>query len=311
MFNSDKSLFKKMALWQFFVVALTSVITYAITYYFYYDFFKHIPASILIKISFGIFILMIPVLLVFTLILFKWLYTREAKRSADHNKFKGDLVQNISHEVRTPLTSITGHVQLLEEISDNLNETQKSCLSRIGNGAKKLSSIFDDILELSMLENEAPLFIEELNSRDFVSHIVSSLQAVYSDKNHHVELDLGDFEFDGDAKLLEMSFKNIIENAFKYTPKGGSIFVSLKSDGERVKFLVRDSGPGMSKADGERVFERFFRSEQFRNSEVKGSGLGLAICKHAVGRHQGRVWVVSVENHGSSFFIELPAKQNS
>ncbi|MCK5883959.1 MAG: HAMP domain-containing histidine kinase [Bacteriovoracaceae bacterium] len=311
MFSSDKSFFKKLALAQLLVVSITAFITYGTTHLFYRELFSQTTTFSMVKIFLAIFLIMVPVLFLFSAILFKWLYARDTKRRVDHNKFKGDLVQNISHEVRTPLTSISGHVQVLEEISDNLNETQKSCLTRIGKGARQINQLFNDILELSILENESPLFIEEINSRDIVESIVDQVCTLYPDANHELTLDLADFEFEGDAKLLEMTFKNIIENSFKYTPEGGDIFISFKSNGDYIKFVVRDSGNGIPKEEQGRVFERFYRGNLVRNSKIKGTGLGLSICKHAANRLNGRTWVVSLENHGTSFFVELPAKQPS
>lgn len=265
--------------------------------------YHHLVLSIWVRII--LFIL--PLLFGTSVLLIILLYRHDQRRQCQHQKLKGDLVANISHEVRTPLTSIAGYLQLLVDSKLELTADQKDYFSRLDLGVKQLHGLFADVLELSLLENEMPLNEEWINSRDFLEQILYKLEGSYRHKQLDIQLDIADFEFWGDGKLLEMVFKNIIDNACKYSRERGEIKLIFKLDGEFCRFICRDRGEGIPVEAQARVFERFYRGDGTRERGIAGSGLGLSIAKHAINRHLGRIWFASVENQGTSFFVEFPS----
>lgn len=256
-----------------------------------------------------ILFLLLPALFLVSAILLWRLYLIDQKQQVAHQKLKGDLVANISHEVRTPLTSINGYLQLLKSEVGATSDSQRDYLERMELGVKQLSNLFSDVLELSLLENEMPLDEELLNSRDLINGIIRKLQSVYRDKLLHFSIEVEDFDFFADGKLIEMVFKNIVDNACKYSRVEGEIRVIFKRDVDTCRFICRDKGKGIPSHLENRIFERFYRGE--RDPSITGTGLGLSIAKHAVERHGGRVWYASVENQGTSFFVDLPYRQHS
>lgn len=255
--------------------------------------------------------ILLPALLFLSLVLLRLLYRMDERQQIAHQKLKGDLVANISHEVRTPLTSIIGYLQLLESESSLMSAEQRDYLNRLKLSVKQLHSLFADVLELSLLENEMPLNIECLNSRDLIDQVVRQVEMVYLDKKLSIETDIEDFEFWADGKFIEMVFKNIVDNACKYSKLSGDIYLIFKRDGDLCRFICRDRGVGIPSDLEGRIFERFYRGAAVKESGIPGTGLGLSIAKHAVGRHQGKIWYASVQNQGTTFFVELPLQLHS
>ncbi len=257
----------------------------------------------------SILLILLPALFLLSAVLLWQFYNMDQRQQIAHQKLKGDLVANISHEVRTPLTAITGYLQLLKSSRSDFTLEQVDYLQRMQISVKQLGNLFSDVLELSLLENEMPLAYADINSRDMINCIIKTLSSSYLEKRISFVLEIEDFDFSGDGKFIEMVFKNILDNACKYSHSQGEVRVIFKRDGERCRFICRDKGKGIAASLENRIFERFFRGE--RDASIAGTGLGLAIAKHAVERHQGRLWYASIENQGTSFFVELPLQPNS
>ncbi len=236
-------------------------------------------------------------------------------------KIRKDFVANVSHELRTPLTSIKGYVEALLDGSKDDPQTAAAFLEIIMKQSNRLNLILDDLLQLSQIESGQVLFRHEpVELRALLERTVAVIQPLADKKHHQIELSFPDeiLVVDGDEERLVQVFINLLENAVKYTPDHGRIYVSLRpaqqnpatAQRRMVEIVVADSGIGIPEADRPRVFERFYRVDKARSRELGGTGLGLAIVKHIVEAHSGQVWVEAHVPKGSRFVVHLPARQD-
>ena len=221
-----------------------------------------------------------------------------------------DFVANVSHELKTPLTSIRGFVETLEDGAINDSDNARRFLAIIKKHAQRLGNIIDDLLRLSELESGGGIEMAELDLKGLIDEIVMGFGHSLAVKQHRlsVETSGGDFTIRGDKDRLEQVFVNLIDNAIKYTKEGGQIKVHLVSTGDFVTATVEDNGIGIPKEDIERVFERFYRVDKARSRELGGTGLGLSIAKHIVLAHNGKISIESGVNKGTKVFVTLPKK---
>ncbi len=230
-----------------------------------------------------------------------------------------DFVANVSHELRTPLTSIRGYVEALQDGGKDDPETTTQFLAIIATQSERLNLILDDLLQLSRIESGQMAFKREpVNLRSVIERSVAIVRPLADKKQHQVGTTVAD-ELPpvlGDEDRLVQVLTNLLDNAVKYTPPGGSIAVAAQAiapPGEApggtpsVEISVQDTGLGIPEADRPRVFERFYRVDKARSRELGGTGLGLAIVKHLVEQHGGQVWVEARQPSGSRFVVRLPA----
>ncbi len=231
-------------------------------------------------------------------------------QEVDH--VKQELVSNVSHELRTPITSIAGYAELLSDSSlGELTRPQRDALQRIERNALRLQSLVDDLLTLSRSEagrlqlarqpldlgeltrSAWELFDEQLRHRDLETTLAVSPQPVM---------------VMGDRDALERVVVNLVSNAVKFTPDGGSVSVTVArgSDGSGL-LVVRDSGIGIDANEQEKLFTRFFRSTQATDAAIQGTGLGLSIVQALVSQHGGQVGVRSRPGEGTRVTVELPS----
>jgi two-component system phosphate regulon sensor histidine kinase PhoR len=226
-------------------------------------------------------------------------------------KMRSDFVANVSHELKTPLTSIKGFVETLKAGAIEDNDTAIRFLNIIEDEADRLNRLISDILSLSVLENKKSKAIcEVINTAEKIEEIVSLLQtqAVYKNINLNVKVEAGLSKLLGDADQFKQMLINIVDNAVKYTPDGGAIEVKAFNSGNDVIISVKDNGIGISKEHISRLFERFYRVDKARSRNVGGTGLGLAIVKHIVMQFEGKIEVYSQVDEGTEFIIRIPAK---
>lgn len=233
-------------------------------------------------------------------------------------KIRKDFVANVSHELRTPLTSIKGYVEALLDGAKDDPAASVKFLEIILKQSDRLNLIIEDLLELSKIESGSVSFKEEpLELRSILDRTLSTIKPI-AEKNRHRLVTAVDPSLPpvaGDEGRLVQVLTNLLDNAVKYTPTGGTITVGAKlipsvgSDEPApcaIELSVADTGIGIPEADRPRVFERFYRVDKARSRELGGTGLGLAIVKHIVEGHGGQVWVEANHPQGSRFVVRLP-----
>lgn len=228
-----------------------------------------------------------------------------------HNleKVRRDFVTNASHELKTPITAIRGVVETLIDDEEVPPEMHRRFLGKIRDQSVRLSTIVTDLLTLSRLEAEnGKKEKSSFDLRDPVLTSVTALAPTSEEKEIMIGTQLPDtpVEVMGDEEDLYQVVRNLLDNALKYTPKGGKVDVRLNSGSDEAVLEVQDSGIGIEPADQDRVFERFYRVDKARSRELGGTGLGLSIVKHIVLSHGGRVSVASVPGEGSTFTVCIP-----
>ncbi len=220
-------------------------------------------------------------------------------------RMKRDFVVNVSHELRTPLTSIKGYVETLE---GKLDKKSQNYLEIIKRNAERLINIVEDLLLLSELEEKGvKLELEEVDVRQLAEDVLKIFEKKARDKglNLTVRAKSGLPSVRADRFRLEQMFINLIDNALKYTEKGG-IGISLEEKENALVIEIEDTGIGISEEHLPRIFERFYVVEKSRSRSLGGTGLGLSIVKHIVLLHNGKIDVQSRPGAGTKFTITLP-----
>ncbi|MBI2821622.1 MAG: HAMP domain-containing protein [Acidobacteria bacterium] len=220
-----------------------------------------------------------------------------------------EFVANVSHELRTPLTSIQGYTETLLEGSVLDEQTRRSFLSVIHRHAERLSRLIEDLLQLSFLESgTGRLERVSVNAAETARSTCRSMRSLFESKNISCSIQAASgTEVLAHPGALEQVFYNLLDNAAKYTPEGGTVRVEIEREGESVRVAIRDTGIGIPPEDLPRIFERFYRADKSRSREMGGTGLGLAIVKHILQLHGGSIRVDSRVNEGSTFTFQLPA----
>lgn len=217
---------------------------------------------------------------------------------------------NVSHELKTPLTSIKGFIETLRDISSGDTEERRNFLRIIDKNVDRMIDLIDDLLSLSSLERrqgtEPALETQEMSTLIHVA--VNTLQGAVEEKNIQVGIDCPDDLFVRvDSILMEQAIVNLVDNAVKYSEHDGRVDISARKLEKTVEIEVRDNGCGITEEHQSKIFNRFYRVDKARSRQMGGTGLGLAIVKHIVQYHNGRVEVLSRKNRGSSFKITIPA----
>jgi signal transduction histidine kinase len=218
---------------------------------------------------------------------------------------KDDFVSNVSHEFRTPLTSILGYVELMLD-DDDLGDQKRGPLEIIRRNSERLLTLVSDLLS-----SRSGQLIVSPHAVDLAELVQASITAALpraTESGIRLRADTPDrLEAHVDAARVSQVLDNLVSNAIKYSPDGGDVTVSLRSDDGNVVCSVSDTGMGMSKEDQDEVFTKFFRSETVRNSAIPGVGLGLSISKAIVEAHGGKVSLHSEVGRGTTFTFAVPA----
>lgn len=226
-----------------------------------------------------------------------------------HNalKMRQEFFSNVSHELKTPMTSIRGYSELLETGVINDKEASKRALDKIHDEVNNMSTLINDILMISRLENKDidvikhPVHIEPL-----VNETIDTMQVEIDKKNLIVNKEISDIVYISNHQHMYQLLSNLITNAIKYNVQNGRITIKSYDQERNIVIEVSDTGRGISKIDQGRVFERFFRCDQGRDKETGGTGLGLAIVKHIVQYYQGSITLTSKLGQGTTFKVVLP-----
>lgn len=233
----------------------------------------------------------------------------DVTRLKELERVRTEFVANVSHELKTPLTSILGFVETLKDGAVDDKENRGKFLQIIEDQSRNLHSLIEDLLFLSKIESHAEVVRRQnVDLETLIQKTLKFFDFQIRDKKIKLELEFSKkpFFLEADPGLLERALSNLIDNAIKYNVPNGNIgiFVSEKSGQTLVQ--VRDTGLGIAEQDLPRIFERFYRADKSRSRETGGTGLGLSIAKHIVERHGGRVEVSSAPQKGSVFSLYLP-----
>ena len=218
---------------------------------------------------------------------------------------RNDFVSTVSHEFKTPIATIKGYVQLLqnEELS---KEERQIYLERMLDGTHQLTHLTDNILKLSKLENQGiGLDFQYFRLDEQIREVILFLQPKWEQLNLSLDLDLPWTEYYGNEEFLYQVWLNLMDNAIKYSRKNSNIRVYLKNDNAGQTIMISDEGIGMTEDVADRIFDKFYQSDTSR--KTKGNGLGLALAKQIIELHHGTIKVNSSPNKGSNFKIFLPS----
>lgn len=223
--------------------------------------------------------------------------------------YKGQLLATVAHELKNPLTSVMGHLEMLES-SPDFSSTTMGSLNAMDRGARRMVRVIDDLLLLSKVgDPDNPVIPVPVDLRRIVDEVVDLITVPARQKGLVVSVDAPDEPVLalGDDTELDRVCANLVSNAVKYTPQGGVVTVSLTRTGDEVLLTVSDEGIGISEPDVARLGTEFFRSSNPAAVAQPGTGLGLAIVSRVVARHGGRMSISSSLGRGSTFRVFLPA----
>lgn len=217
---------------------------------------------------------------------------------------RNDFVSTVSHEFKTPIATIKGYVQLLQNDALPLEERQ-IYLERMLDGTQQLTHLTDNILKLSKLENQGlGLDFQTFRLDEQIREVILFLQPKWEQLNLILDLSLPRTSYYGNEEFLYQVWLNLMDNAIKYSQKNGRIQVTLTSQPTGDLITISDEGAGMTPEVISRIFDKFYQSDTSR--KTKGNGLGLALAKQIVQLHAGTIKVKSSPNKGSKFIIFLP-----
>jgi len=224
-------------------------------------------------------------------------------------KLRREFVANVSHELRTPLTSIRTYAETISDSRDIPQETEEEFLRVIINESDRMAKIVQDLLELSRFDSgNSNMTVEEFSIEQSLRDVHAAIALEARRRNHvfYLELEWKLPNIMGDRARIEQVLMNIISNAIKYTPDGGTITISSGSLDGNIWVSVEDTGIGIPQEDLGRVFDRFYRVEKARSREAGGTGLGLSIAKEIVTGHGGELTVESTHGVGTTVTMTLP-----
>lgn len=233
---------------------------------------------------------------------------KDVTKAARLDQMRSDFVANVSHELRTPLTVLSGFLETLQEIDVDRDERERY-LAMMAEQSKRMESIVQDLLTLSAIESAPPPDNAPVDMVNLLDKLRRDAEAL-SGGRHQVVIETdGQGDLRGSEPELVSAFGNLVANAVRYTPAGGTIRISWAATAKGGEFAVQDTGIGIEAKHIPRLTERFYRVDRGRSRDAGGTGLGLAIVKHSLNRHQGQLDVSSTPGVGSRFAAKFPANR--
>lgn len=229
----------------------------------------------------------------------------DVTEKVEREQLRREFSANVSHELKTPLTSISGFAEIMQDgfVKD---EDVKVFAGRIYKEAQRLIRLVGDVIRISRLdEGGLPYQWEKLDLYSLTHDIFSTLHEAAEKQEVHMYMEGGSTVLDTIPMIMEEVLYNVCDNAVKYNHRGGEVFVRLKDGEDAVRVNVRDTGIGIPKEDQERIFERFYRVDKSHSKEIGGTGLGLSIVKHGVKTLNGRLWLNSEPGQGTEIIMEF------
>ncbi|WP_435104510.1 ATP-binding protein [Arhodomonas sp. AD133] len=238
-----------------------------------------------------------------------WLRQRLVELENQKTRF----LRHVSHELKTPLTSIRESSQLLsDEIVGPLNDEQREISAILHDSGRRLQDLIEDLLDFSRTQNRTPqLNVRTVSLEQIVTAVLARHKAAIRARRVKLRRDLQRGRLEGDAEKLETVVDNLISNSVKFSPKGGTLSVRVEERNEAVVLEVADEGPGIPAGERAKIFDAFFQGDRQPEGYVKGSGLGLSITREYVLAHHGDIELLTDEDsHGAHFRITLPRRHD-
>ncbi|MBA6415901.1 phosphate regulon sensor histidine kinase PhoR [Colwellia sp. 6M3] len=233
------------------------------------------------------------------------LLARDISKIQRLEEMRRDFVANVSHELKTPLTVVRGYVEMVQASDSALEPHWQKAFSTIETQVSRMDRLVEQLLVLSRVENNVDSDNHhQVDLSRLILTIVEDAQWLNQEKKHVIHSDIApDISLEGNEHELKSACLNLLSNAIAYTPENGVIDVTLRIDGNKIRFSVKDNGPGIKPEHVNRLTERFFRVDKSRSRNTGGSGLGLAIVKHVLNHHHGELSIESDWQQGSEFII--------
>lgn len=275
------------------------------------------PADSYDVISKGLLIFAVAFVLI-TLFIFSQIYIfvlkpyldriKELERAAEESKraevIRREFVANVTHELKTPLTSISGFIETLQDGASEDPEIRTKFIDIIAIETSRLKRLIEDLLVLSDIENRRETEVREFDVRKAVENTIEILKPIAEEKNIEIIFNAcEDVTLKGSVDRFRQMMMNLIENAVKYSNAGGSVWVSITKTDKNMIISVRDEGIGIASEHHDRLFERFYRVDKSRSKKAGGTGLGLSIVKHIAALFGAVLKVESRVGEGSEFFV--------
>ncbi|MFN2524828.1 MAG: sensor histidine kinase [Actinomycetota bacterium] len=239
------------------------------------------------------------------------LFLRDVTDELVTQQVRRQFVANASHELKTPVASLQALAEAIREALPEDLPSASRFAQRITIESERLSSLIQRLLDLSKLEDPTGFSIETVDLSQVARRESDLLQSAASDKGLDFQIDVAKaIHVEGDGEHLGLMIRNLLDNALRYTPAGGSVRLSLTAENGTATIRVADTGIGIPLQAQARVFERFFRADPDRSRESGGTGLGLAIVRHVAELHGGHVTLSSELGEGSTFTVKLPVPDN-
>lgn len=236
---------------------------------------------------------------------------KDVTRLFQLEQMRRDFVGNVSHEMRTPLTVISGYLETLVDHADELPPKWRRAVNTMAAQSSRMEALITDLILLSKIETGEHTLDDSLTDVDaLLTQICHDARALSGDKKHEIKVTVNDQRLlKGDESQLRSAFSNLIFNAVKYTPANGSINVSWSTNRDGAHLSVKDSGIGIDPIHIPRLTERFYRADPSRHKDTGGTGLGLAIVKHVLLNHDGNLEIKSSIGQGSEFICHFPRER--
>jgi len=227
------------------------------------------------------------------------------------SKHKSDFLANMSHELRTPLNAILGYTELIiDKIYGEVPENIQEVLERVEKNGRHLLGLINDVLDLSKIEaGQLVLSLDDYSMKEVVHTVFTSVESLAAEKNLELKVSVSPevAHGKGDQQRISQVFLNLVGNAIKFT-EAGEVRIEATASNDNFVVSVSDTGPGLSEADQQMIFEEFHQVDGSSTRKKGGTGLGLSIAKKIVEMHGGRIWVESTEGKGSTFWFTLPVR---
>lgn len=230
----------------------------------------------------------------------------------NNRQMRQEFFSNVSHELKTPITSIHGFAELLESGIITDKNTTKDFLSKIKKETQNMNSLINDILMISKLESKVnEVSFSNTKIKPIIQDILSTYSSIAQLRNIHINTYCENITIYANPQQIQQLFSNLIGNAIKYNIDNGKIFIGCYTDKNNIIFNIKDTGIGIPKNAQERIFERFYRVDKGRSRKMGGTGLGLSIVKHIIQFYNGQISIQSEVNKGTEITVTLPNNKSN